>query len=121
MLARLFVTFGVGLYATRVLVNLLGYSDFGLLAAMGATGVLVMFVGQSLNMSGQRALAHESGREELERPVEVFNSTLAIFLVAGVALASALSISLVPTFLESLRTIRRERQRSQPAEFSVTD
>ena len=83
MLARLFVTFGVGLYATRVLVNLLGYSDFGLLAAMGATGVLVMFVGQSLNMSGQRALAHEIGREDLERLVEVFNSTLAIFLVAS--------------------------------------
>lgn len=86
MLARLFLTFGVGLYATRVLVGVLGYSDFGLLASMGASGSLVVFVGHSLNMSAQRALAHEIGREDLERLVEAFNSTLAIFLVASACL-----------------------------------
>jgi O-antigen/teichoic acid export membrane protein len=86
MLGRLFLTFGVGLYATRVLVNLLGYSDFGLLASMGATGALVVFVGHSLNMSAQRALAHEIGRDDLELLVEAFNSTLAIFLIASAGL-----------------------------------
>ena len=102
MLGRLFLTFGVGLYATRVLVNLLGYSDFGLLASMGATGTLVVFVGHSLNMSAQRALAHEIGREDLGRLVEAFNSTVAIFLVASLGLL-ALGLLIEPLVVGAIQ------------------
>jgi O-antigen/teichoic acid export membrane protein len=102
MLARLVLTLGVGLYATRVLVNVLGYSDFGLLAAMGATGILVVFVSHSLNRSAQRALAHEIGREDISRLVEAFNSTLAIFLVASVGLL-ALGLLLEPLVVAAIQ------------------
>lgn len=102
MLARLFLTFGLGLYATRVLVSVLGYSDFGLLASMGATGTLVVFVGHSLNMSAQRALAHEIGRDDLERLVEAFNSTLAIFLIASVLLL-ALALLIEPLLIAAIK------------------
>ena len=56
------------------------------LAALGATGALMVFAGRSLNVAGQRHLAHEIGRDDEERLREVFNSTLALFVAMSVGI-----------------------------------
>lgn len=96
MFGRMVLTFGVGLYATRVLVNLLGHEDFGLLATLGATGTLLVFVGRGLNSSAQRNLAHELGRDDPERLQAVFVATLVLFLGMSAA------VLLVGVLLEPL-------------------
>lgn len=96
MFGRMALTFGVGLYATRVLVNVLGHSDFGVLATLGASGTLLVFVGRGLNASAQRNLAHELGGEDPDRLREVFHATLVLF-----SLMSAL-VLLVGVLVEPL-------------------
>jgi O-antigen/teichoic acid export membrane protein len=85
MFGRMALTFGVGLYATRVLVNLLGHADYGLLATLGATGILLVFLGRGLNDSAQRNLAHEIGRGDPTQLEAVFVSTLVLFLAMSAA------------------------------------
>lgn len=101
MFGRIGLTFGVGLYSTRVLVNQLGHSDFGLLAALGATGSLVLFLGYALSTGAQRTLAHEIGRGDEERLAEVFNSTLLLFALLGLGLL-AVGLTLRPIVLDAL-------------------
>jgi O-antigen/teichoic acid export membrane protein len=108
MLGRMVFTFGVGLYSTRVLINVLGHSDYGVLAALGASGALLIFVGRSLNVSGQRYLAHEIGKADDERLRQVFNSTLALF--AGMSLCILLLGVLVQPIVIDAVNIPPERE-----------
>jgi len=54
MFTWMVLTVGVGLYATRILLNILGHSDFGLLTTPGANGTLITFFGYSPNQSAER-------------------------------------------------------------------
>jgi O-antigen/teichoic acid export membrane protein len=101
LLGRMVVTFGIGLYITRLLLELLGASDFGLLAALGASGTLLLLVTPALNAGAIRNMAYELGRADARRASEVFNATLMLFLGMGTLL---LLIGLVaaPPLLEAL-------------------
>ena len=102
MFGRIALTFGVGLYGTRLLINLLGHSDFGLLAGVGASGSLVLFLSRALNIGAQRTLAHEIGRADRERLAQVFNSTFALFAGLGVVLL-VVGLALKPIVLGALQ------------------
>src|SRR5262245_65792563 len=78
------LTFGIGLYITRLLLDLLGASDFGLLTALGASGTLLLLVTPALNAGAIRNMAYEIGRADSRRASEVFNATLVLF--AGMSL-----------------------------------
>ncbi len=92
-LARLGLTFVFALLTTRLLLRELEFSDFGILSVLGASGVLLMLLSQSMAGSAQRHLSYEIGRNDAERLRQVFSSALGIFTlvalfvtVAGVAL-----------------------------------
>ena len=98
---RMGLTFGVGLLATRVLLDTLGHIDFGLVAALGASGTLVIFLGYSLSSAAVRYLAHEIGRADDERLIEVFNASLVLFLLLGAGML-AVGVALQPVLLSAL-------------------
>jgi O-antigen/teichoic acid export membrane protein len=98
---RMGLTFGVGLAATRVLLDALGHVDFGLVAALGASGTLVVFLGYSLSSAAVRYLAHEIGRADDERLIEVFNASLVLFGMLGAGML-AVGVALQPVLLSAL-------------------
>jgi O-antigen/teichoic acid export membrane protein len=83
---RMLITVGIGLLAIRLLIGSIGISDYGLMTAVGASGVFVSTITSSLVLSGQRFLAYELGRNDAECLKHVFNTLFGIFLgMAGLA------------------------------------
>ena len=89
LLSRMAVTFGIGLYITRLLLELLGTTGFGLLAALGATGTMLNLLAPSLSTGAIRNMAFELGRSDPAKSIRVFNATLVIFAVMGLAIFCA--------------------------------
>ncbi len=118
LLSRMVLTFGVGLFVTRLLLDLVGPSDFGLLAALGASGMLLVLVTPALNAGTIRNLAYELGRSDPRRASEVFNATLALF--AGMGLVMLLAGLLAEGPLLGGLTIPAGREPAAAAVFRLT-
>lgn len=96
LFSRMVVTFGIGLYLTRLLLDLLGATGFGLLAALGATGTMLSLLTPSLSTGAIRNMAYELGRSDPERSIRVFNATLVIFGIMGLVVFGAGLIAAQP-------------------------
>jgi O-antigen/teichoic acid export membrane protein len=110
LFARMGVTFGIGLYVTRLLLLRLGASDFGILAAVGATAAALTALSHSMNVAAQRHLAHALGRCDAERLRIVFNATVVLFL--GIAALMLLAGLLVQRPILSALEIPAGRERA---------
>ena len=86
LLSRMAVTLGIGLYITRLLLDLLGATGFGLLAALGATGTMLNLLTPSLSTGAIRNMAFELGRADPEKSIRVFNATLVLFGAMGLVI-----------------------------------
>lgn len=113
LFTRMVITFGIGLYITRLLLRLLGASDFGLLSALGASGTLLLLITPALNAGAIRNMAYEIGRADARRANEVFNATLVLFLGMGGVLLSVGLLAARP-LLDSLQI---PAERAQAAEI----
>lgn len=99
--ARMAITVGMGLVATRLLVRQLGLEDFGLLAALGASGAMFLLVTEGLTTSVQRQLAYEIGRGDRDRLEVVFHTAWLTYLGVGLAFVVGLA-ALGPVVLRIL-------------------
>lgn len=84
--ARMAMTFGAGLVATRLLIQYLGSKDYGVLMVLGASGGFLTLLTVAFTLSAQRHLAYALGLGDLEKHRVVFNTVLAIFLSVGCVL-----------------------------------
>ena len=80
---RVAITLGLSLVATRLIMGSLGEVDWGLLSALGASGLLLSLISSSLTFSAQRHLAYQIGLGDQHGLREVFNTTLVLFLALG--------------------------------------
>jgi O-antigen/teichoic acid export membrane protein len=83
---RVAITLGLSLVATRLIMGSLGEIDWGLLSALGASGLLLSLLSSSLTFSAQRHMAYQIGLSDQHGLREVFNTTLALFLALGTAI-----------------------------------
>ncbi len=115
---RMALTVGLGLVATRLLMQTLGFVDFGLLNVLGAGGVLVAVLLDAMTSGAQRHLAYEIGRNDADRLRTVYNTTLGVFLgMAGVVLLIGLALAPI---LPSVLTIPAGRERTAEWVFLLT-
>ena len=86
MYVRLFVTAAIGLYTSRVVLLVLGISDYGLFNIVGGVIALFTFITGSLGISTSRFLNAEMGRAngDVNR---IFNINLLLHLSYAVFLA----------------------------------
>ena len=92
---RTFITMIVGLYASRIVLQVLGASDFGLYNVVG--GVLTMFtmISSALQVGTQRFLSFALGESDDEKLKKTFSIALGLhFIVAILVLALAETIGL---------------------------
>ena len=107
---RMFVTLIVGLYTSRVVLNTLGFSDYGLYNVVGGVVAMFGFLNGSLSTSTQRFLNFELGRGNEERLSLVFSTALlqhlllvavVIFLAETIGLWFVLEKMNIPTGRET--------------------
>ena len=60
--ARMIVTIAVGLYASRVVLNVLGKSDFGIFSLVGGVVVILSFLNSGMLQASQRFLSYSLGK-----------------------------------------------------------
>lgn len=77
---RMFITMAVGLYTSRVVLNVLGVSDYGIYNVVGGIITMVSFLNVAMVQASQRYLSFEIGKGNAERLNRVFCTSLNIHL-----------------------------------------
>lgn len=92
---RMVVTVLVSLYTSRIVLDALGASDFGLYSVVGGVVLLLSFLNTTMVTATQRFLNFEKGAGDPARLRRVFSTSLLIHLIlAGVILVVAESAGL---------------------------
>jgi O-antigen/teichoic acid export membrane protein len=91
----MFLSMGVGLYTSRVVLNTLGIEDFGVYNIVGGIVVLFGFFNSAMSAATQRFLSFDIGKNDTLQLNKTFNTTLNIhFLIAIIVLVLSESIGL---------------------------
>lgn len=81
---RMFLTLGVGIYTSRIVLRVLGASDFGLYNVIG--GILTMFTmfSASLTIGTNRFLAYAIGEDDKNKLEKTFSMALYLHLLLAI-------------------------------------
>ncbi len=105
---RQLFTLALSLYTSRLTLQVLGASDFGIYAAVGGFTALLNILTSSMAGSGQRFLTFELGQGNKERLIAIFNTFFQLMLGLSLLLV-LLAETLGVWFLNSYLTIPAER------------
>lgn len=78
---RMFLSIIVNLYISRVILNVLGFSDFGLYQVVGGIVIMFSFLNASLSGATSRFITFELGKNKFDDLIKVFNITFTIHLL----------------------------------------
>ena len=78
---RMIVVMLVGLYTSRVIIEALGKTNFGIYDAVGGIVLMVSFISSTMSGACQRYYSYEMGRGNLEELKKVFSISLSVFLL----------------------------------------
>lgn len=105
---RTFLTMLISLYTSRVVLNTLGISDFGIYNVVGGIVILFSFLNSAMASGTQRFLNYEMGNENKEKLKNIFNTSLMIhFFIAFVIFILAETLGL--WFLNTKMVIAPDR------------
>jgi Na+-driven multidrug efflux pump len=74
----------VTLYTSRVVLNVLGISDYGIYNVVGGIVTMVSFINGAMANGTQRFLSYELGNGNLKQLNKVFSTTLSIHILIGI-------------------------------------
>lgn len=79
----MFLIMGVTLYTSRVILNALGISDYGVYNVVGGVVAMMSFLNSAMSTATQRYLSFDIGREDLDQLQRTFSATLSVhYLIA---------------------------------------
>ena len=105
---KMLIQIGVSLYTTRVILNALGVSDFGIYSLLvGAVGMFGFFRA-SLSSSTIRFLAHSEGKKNLVEKTKIFNISILFHFILAVFFLIFLEIG-ISIFFETIFNIDNSR------------
>ena len=81
--ARMIITLFISLYTARVILNVLGSSDFGLYNLVAGITVMLAFINTTLAASSQRFMSYAQGEGKIDRRISIFNISFLIHLIAS--------------------------------------
>ncbi len=76
----MFLKMGAELYASRIVLNVLGVKDYGIYSVVGGVVVLFGFFNAAMTTATERFLAFDIGRNENEKLRNTFNATVIIHI-----------------------------------------
>lgn len=84
---RMFVIMAVGLYTSRVVLQALGASDFGVYNVVGGIVLLLCFLNQSMVASTQRYINIALGKDDEMYTSKIFKASIRIHLLLAIIIA----------------------------------
>lgn len=81
---RMFVMLAVGLYTSRVVLEVLGVTDYGIYNIIGGVVVLFSFLNSALTSATQRFLNYNLGRKDIEGVHRVFCMSMNAYLLLSI-------------------------------------
>ena len=92
---RMMLIMAVSLYTSRVVLDVLGASDYGLYNVVGGVVAMMGFLNGSISAGTSRFITYELGRGDLEQLRNVFNvSLVSHMLIAGIIVIIAETVGL---------------------------
>lgn len=89
---RMAISMFIILYTTRLVLNTLGESDFGIFNVVGGVIALLSFVSASVSASTQRYLNYHEGAGNLLMQKRIFNVSLVLHLLVSVVMVVCLLV-----------------------------
>ena len=90
---RMLLTMGVTLYSTRLVLNALGSTDYGIYNLVAGIIVMLSFLNTAMATSSQRYLSFHQGRKDLQKQKEVFTNSFFLHIVIGVLIVIGLEVA----------------------------
>lgn len=81
---RMFLTMGVGLYTSSLILRTLGVIDYGIYGLVGGIVTSFAFINSAMVSATQRYLSFDIGKNDLDRLRQTFNATLNIHIAISV-------------------------------------
>lgn len=78
---RMLLTMAVSLYTSRVVLDVLGVSDYGIYNVIGGIVVLVSMINHSMSAATQRFITFELGKNDLKRVADTFSMSMTAHLL----------------------------------------
>lgn len=100
---RMFLTMGVGLYTSRLVLDALGVVDYGIYGLVGGIVSMFAFLNSAMASATQRYLSFDIGKKDWDRLQKTFNTTLNIHILIAIIiliLAETIGLWFVNTQLE---------------------
>ncbi|HEY5592062.1 MAG TPA: oligosaccharide flippase family protein [Paludibacter sp.] len=83
---RMFLTMGVSLYTSRIVLNTLGVEDFGIYNVVGGVVMMFSFLNSSMSSATQRFLSFELGKKDYAQLKKVFSMSVNIHTIIAVTI-----------------------------------
>lgn len=88
---RMILTVGVSLYSTRLILEALGSTDFGIFQLVGGVVAMLAFLKNTMATSTQRFLSFFQGKNETQNQKSVFFNSLILHIIVGILIILVLA------------------------------
>ena len=83
---RMFISMGVALYTSRIVLNTLGVEDFGIFNVVGGIVMMFSFLNASMSTATQRFLSFEIGKKNLTQLKKTFSMSINIHIIIAIVI-----------------------------------
>ena len=91
--AKMGITMFISLYTTRLIINTLGVSDFGIFNLVGGAIAMLGFLNAAMAGATQRFMSYSEGEGNKEKQKSIFNISLALHIAISLLLVVVLLIA----------------------------
>lgn len=109
--AKMGITMFISLWVTRLILQSLGASDFGIYNVVGGAIAMLGFVNGSLASASTRFMAYAEGQGNDQRKIVIFNVCVTLHFAIAVFMVLVFAL-LTPLFFGSVMNIPPERMRA---------
>ena len=105
---KMLLTMGISLYSTRLVLNALGASDFGIFSLIASVIAMLSFLKTAMATSTQRFLSYHQGSKDLDMQKKVFTNSWVLHIAIGLVIILFLLV-LQPFFFGGFLNIPEDR------------
>jgi len=116
---RMFITMGISLFTSRIILKTLGVEDFGIYNIVGGIVVLFSFLSTAMAISTQRFISFELGRKDYDEVKRVFSMSMTLH-ISVVLLIFVLAESIGLWLLNSKLNIPPERMSTAKLVYQIS-
>jgi O-antigen/teichoic acid export membrane protein len=90
---KMFITILISLYSTRLILNALGATDYGVFNLVGGVVSMLTFLNSAMANATQRYMSYSLGEGNKEKLVSIFSSSVVLHLVIGIIIVFILEFA----------------------------